>query len=299
MSDELLKYQRNSYSQFGEDGVIEEILSRLSPHVALDKWCVEFGAWDGVHLSNTCTLIRDKGYSAVLIEGDPAKVAQLKLNFPNDNVHKLCRFVHFEGDSTLDNILSETPLPKEFDFLSIDIDGVDYYILEGLSIYHPKVICIEFNPSIPNLVDFVQPKDFSIKQGSSAKALNRLAESKGYKLVAATICNLMFVRAELASFVRSPLPTLDDVNVQGNDPQYLFVGYDGTILSNKDSVPLPWHDLEIPIENIQFLPACLRVFGGDYGLTRRLFFYFVILLKTPRLFLTIIRKRLQSRDRSS
>ena len=48
--------------------------------VKLDKWCVEFGAWDGVYCSNTCHLIRDKGYKAVLIEGDKSKFSELKKN---------------------------------------------------------------------------------------------------------------------------------------------------------------------------------------------------------------------------
>ncbi len=196
MDKNLSKYYKNYYSQFGEDGIVEEVLRRIALQNNLDKWCVEFGAWDGVYLSNTCHLIRDRGYSAVLIEGDKTKVAQLNLNLPQDNVHKICRFINFEGDSTLDNVLSETPLPKDFDFLSIDIDGVDYYILESLQNYHPKIICIEFNPTIPNAVEFVQPKDFSIKQGSSAKAIINLSNNKGYKLVAVTSCNLILVKDE-------------------------------------------------------------------------------------------------------
>jgi hypothetical protein len=33
-----------------------------------DKWCMEFGAWDGQFLSNTCNLIENGDYSAVMIE---------------------------------------------------------------------------------------------------------------------------------------------------------------------------------------------------------------------------------------
>lgn len=294
MSHELSKYQRNYYSQFGEDGVIEEILSRIGVHTQLDSWCVEFGAWDGVYLSNTCHLIRDRGYSAVLIEGDRKKVAQLDRNFPGHNIHKICRFVHFDGDSTLDNILSETPLPKQFDFLSIDVDGVDYYIFEGLRKYQPKIICIEFNPSIPNAVVYIQPKDFSIKQGSSAAAINCLAVTKGYTLVASTKCNLILVRNDLASFVTKSLPSLESINTQGNDPQYLFIGYDGTILSNKTNISMEWHGINAAIEDIQFLPSFLRIFGGDYGRVRRLAFYAFLLLKVPRTFLSMVAKKFKN-----
>jgi hypothetical protein len=284
MKNNLNQYQKNIYSQFGEDGIIEEVLARIGQKITLDNWCVEFGAWDGVYLSNTCSLIKSKNYSAVLIEGDPKKVEQLAVNLPQENVHKVCKFVHFDGDSTLEKILFKTPLPKEFDFLSIDIDGVDYYILEGLNEYRPKVICIEFNPSIPNQVDFVQAKDFSIKQGSSAKAIKRLANSKGYQLVATTTCNLILVRDDLHLFVIDELPTLEDLNTQGNDPQYLFVGYDGTILSNKNTIKLIWqYGIEVPISNFQFLPIFLRVFGSDYSSFKKLILFIFLIFKTPKI----------------
>ena len=54
----LNNFRKNNYSQNGEDGIIKEIIKRLK----LDKnpnnnWCVEFGAWDGIYLSNTYNLV--------------------------------------------------------------------------------------------------------------------------------------------------------------------------------------------------------------------------------------------------
>lgn len=48
-------------SQGGEDGIIREILNRLSGKIELSNWCVEFGAWDGIRYSNTLNLIRNCG----------------------------------------------------------------------------------------------------------------------------------------------------------------------------------------------------------------------------------------------
>src|SRR5579872_645620 len=160
ISAPLNAYAHNVYSQFGEDGIVAEIIHRIELHIAIDKWCVEFGAWDGVYLSNSYQLIKNKGYKAVLIEGDAKRHADLCKNIPSDEVIKLCEFVHFEGASSLDNILKKTNIPVDFDFMSIDIDGCDYHIWASLTDYRPKVICIEFNPTIPNEVEFVQPKTF-------------------------------------------------------------------------------------------------------------------------------------------
>ena len=64
----LIQYEKNYTSQFGEDGILERALELLP---ALDRWCVEFGAWDGKYLSNTYSLIEKHEYSAIMIEADP------------------------------------------------------------------------------------------------------------------------------------------------------------------------------------------------------------------------------------
>ena len=60
----LNEFAGNVTSQNGEDGLIAKALSLL-PDLTL--WCVEFGAWDGKHLSNTYDLVDSKGYHVVLI----------------------------------------------------------------------------------------------------------------------------------------------------------------------------------------------------------------------------------------
>ena len=77
--------------------------------------------------------------------------------------------------------------------MSIDIDGNDYHIFEGLDIYQPKLICIEFNPTIPNEVNFSQKANMSVNQGSSALALIELAKKKLYSPV--VVLNLQVIKS--------------------------------------------------------------------------------------------------------
>ena len=136
----LLDHAKNVYSQTGEDGILAAILETI---VTRDKWCVEFGAWDGQHFSNTCNLIENSGYSAVLIEGSKERFKDLlKRHGKNSKVFALNKLVGFKPNDGLDSLLTSVPIPKDFDFLSIDIDGNDYHVWSGLSSYTPKVVCI-------------------------------------------------------------------------------------------------------------------------------------------------------------
>ena len=71
------KYKKNYFSQAGEDGVILELLKRLKINNKKNKWCCEFGAWDGIHGSNTFNLVKKFNYNAVYIEGDKNKYKDL------------------------------------------------------------------------------------------------------------------------------------------------------------------------------------------------------------------------------
>ncbi|MEL7343048.1 MAG: hypothetical protein AAGM67_21370 [Bacteroidota bacterium] len=65
------KFGRNEKSQGGEDGVLEKIFGlglHCNEGILQDKesrsqyWCVEFGAWDGIYLSNAWNLIKKHGW---------------------------------------------------------------------------------------------------------------------------------------------------------------------------------------------------------------------------------------------
>ncbi len=282
-----VQYARNEYSQFGEDGIIEHILETIPD---TDKWCVEFGAWDGIHLSNTYNLISNKGYRSVLIEADKKKFRELEVNLSTYESILVNEFVTFDGQNKLDNILARTPIPSRFDFLSIDIDGNDYWILNSLEKFHPKVICIEFNPTIPNDVEYVQSQDFSVKRGASALSIFKLAQEKDYELVATTRCNLIFVDKKyfpLFNLQDNQLSTLRD---DSQDKIYIFIGYDGSLLYSRP-VYFPWHDVTPGLEKLQFLPRVLRTFPSDYNYFQKsLFIIFLFILEPKRTLSRIVNK---------
>lgn len=267
-SDGLRAYARDVTSQHGEDGIIEQVLQTLPE---TDGWCVEFGAWDGKFLSNTYNLIANKGYSAVLIEGSRRRFRDLQATHGgNERVHLLNAMVGIGADDNLDSLLSRTPVPRDFDLLSIDIDGADYHVWKAMGHYQPKIVVIEFNASIPNEIAFVQPADITVSQGSSLSALVGLGKEKGYELVAATDGNAIFVRVR--DFGRfgidhnSPEALRPPVA-----PAYVFQGFDGTLFV-QGLRRLSWHDLPINEKRLQQLPRYLRKNPDRYSKLQRVLF---------------------------
>jgi len=260
----LLDYASNKYSQFGEDGIIAKILE-IIPHN--DKWCVEFGAWDGRVLSNTCRLIEESGYSAVLIEGDPIKYAELQSNFAeNSKVVTIKEFINFDTCS-LDKTLRQTNIPLNFDFLSIDIDGCDYHIWASLNEYKPKVVCIEYNPTMSNEVRFIQEKNFSCAQGASISSIVELANDKGYNLICVTKNNAIFVCRDLYQHFDIEDNSIQTLRKDNSWVSHIFFGYDGsvTILGANHN---PWNGIALN-RMIKQLPKKLRKFPGSMNLAEK------------------------------
>jgi hypothetical protein len=265
----LLDFASKVYSQTGEDGIIEKILEILPE---TDHWCVEFGAWDGLQSSNSRNLIENHQYQAVLIEGNLEKSQELKRNYArNVNVHPINSFVGFQREDGLDAILKNTPIPINFDFLSIDIDGNDYHVWQAMEVYKPKCICVEYNPTIPTEVEFVQPADPSVNQGNSLLSLVKLGQSKGYELVCAMQFNAFFVRQEYFPLFEIPDNRPEFLRRDLSKITYIFSTYDGLVHFHGFG-GLPWHNVKLAESLIQPLPGFLRKFPSNYG-ALEMFFY--------------------------
>ena len=116
------KFKKKIHSQQGEDGIINEILNILD---IKNGWVCEFGAWDGIQVSNTFNLVK-KGFSAVYIEGDKNKYKDLLVTcekYPNIVPIKAFVDKYNYSENSLDNLLSKTEIPLDFILLSIGLGG--------------------------------------------------------------------------------------------------------------------------------------------------------------------------------
>ncbi|MDJ0741057.1 MAG: hypothetical protein QNJ91_15180 [Gammaproteobacteria bacterium] len=275
----LLRYAEDRHSQSGEDGILAKML-QIVPETT--GWCVEFGAWDGKHKSNTYELIDKRSYNAVLIEGSAERFVDLQTTFAgNERVHPVNAFVGFEPDDNLDTLLRRTPIPNRFDILSIDIDGNDYHVWEAITEYQASIVLIEYNPTIPSAVDFVQPRDMGCNQGNSIKSVVELGERKGYELVCVTALNCIFVRKEIYDLFSIADNSIYALRPDESKVTWIFNGYDGTVFV-RGYGRLGWHRIPYRERSMQLLPSWLRQFPDNRGAVR------AFLAKTYR----SVRKRL-------
>lgn len=167
-------------------------------------------------------------------------------------------------------ILKKTPIPTDFELLSIDVDGTDYAIWNGLKEYFPKVVVIEFNPTIPNEVEFVQEDSASVNHGNSLASLVKLGKHKGYELAATTVNNAFFVRKDLFPLLNIQDNSLHQLRSADTRITYFFSGHDGTVfLAGHQKLDLQ----KIPLwaRRFQILPKFLRGYDHQPGIKKFLY----------------------------
>ena len=204
----LNRYARIVYSQNGEDGIVEEIFRRLNIE---NGFFVEFGAGDGIALSNT-RYLWEKGWSGAMIDCSQELVARLKANYKGVEEVQCLRYTVVDGISnygiTFDQIVKKHFPGREIDFLSIDIDGLDYLILRSLKC-RPKVICIECNLYWHPLFTEEVPETVAMHNlQQPLPVMIAIAREMGYEPIAMTI-NLFLVRRDLyGPFLDTPSDAL-------------------------------------------------------------------------------------------
>jgi hypothetical protein len=248
-------WRRNVHSQTGEDGIIEQLLTMAK---VTSRYFVEFGAWDGRHLSN-CAKLADEGWAGCFIEGDATRFVDLKKNYASRNdIVPVNAFVNDSGENRLDAILDRANAPRDIGVLSIDIDGCDYHVWRSVETHLPALCVIEFNPTIPAHVIYVQDGDFNIHRGCSLAALARLGLEKGYALVAATDWNGFFMPQAICETHGIATYTPAEIKDRTYEAA-IFHGYDGALLVAGHR-QLLWHGVAYGPEELQILPAPLRSF---------------------------------------
>lgn len=140
----LLFYAGTLHSQWGQDGILAEIFRRL--RIGAGTF-VEFGAWDGIQLSNSRYLY-EKGWKGVFIEADRKRFGDLTAAYAGQADMTLIHArvgapKHNVAGKPLATLLHEAGVdPADVSFVSIDVDGPDLEIFFELG-FRPPVVLME------------------------------------------------------------------------------------------------------------------------------------------------------------
>ena len=193
------------YSQNGEDGIL---LSLIEQTGAASRTFVEIGVEDAREC-NTAILAFLLGWDGLMLEADPMgvdaarRLAARLLARQRNRVRIRQAFVTAEN---VNGIIEDAGFSGEIGVLSIDVDGVDYWLWKAVRAVSPRVVVIEYNASFgaTRAVTVPYRPDFrcgpgSFYHGASLAALELLSRQLGYVLVAVESngVNAFFVRQDL------------------------------------------------------------------------------------------------------
>lgn len=215
----LADFGFKAFSQTDEDGILLALFAIVG---APEKTCVEICAGDGVEC-NSANLILHHAWHGLLVDGDPQNVARGQAYYrasPHTYIYPPV-FAHaWVTRSNVNELITGNGFSGDVGLLSIDMDGVDYWIWEAITAITPRVVVLEYQDvlgpdrsvTVPYADDFNGYRMGSTNgmphfSGASLRAFVNLGRKKGYRLVAINCSgyNAFFLREDLAPGI---IPTL-------------------------------------------------------------------------------------------
>lgn len=200
-----LAWEFSGFSQHGEDGIIDYLCSRM---LERNRFFVEIGSADGLQ-NCSAWLAFARRYGGVMVEGDPGLSKTCKRVLKEMRCHNVVAIRQHVNREDLHLLLESCPSHNP-DVFILDIDGIDYYIMEemlGLG-KAPKMVVAEYNSAFGPERAITVPYNahFSRKSahpsglyyGASIAAWRALLGRHGYRFVTVDSngVNAFFIRPE-------------------------------------------------------------------------------------------------------
>ncbi|MBX9860468.1 MAG: hypothetical protein K2Y20_12895 [Sphingomonas sp.] len=191
------------FSQWGEDGIIQYLTQNLKIE---HKTFVEFGV-ETFREANCRFLMMKDFWAGMVIDGSAASIARIEQAQMYWR-HALTAVEAFISRDNIAELIARAPFDG-IGILSVDIDGVDYFILEALKDVRAAIVIVEYNGlfgatakvSVPYSADFQRTKAHhsNLYYGASIAAFDHLLAPRGYALVGGNAAgnNAFFVRTDL------------------------------------------------------------------------------------------------------
>lgn len=197
------------YSQYSEDDIIAKLVPRVDARLGVPGKLLDVGAWHPIEFSNSRLLI-EQGWEAVLIEFSPGPVRALVGEYgSNPKVRVIQAAVAMSGNGNLveyavtDDAVSTNDADQQktwapaggyfgklwvpqltwehfflqfgggFEFINIDTEGCSVDLCKQLlQLGHtPKVICVEHDGRIVELMATAQTKGYALVHSNGTNAI--------------------------------------------------------------------------------------------------------------------------------
>jgi hypothetical protein len=208
----LIKYEHQTFSQNGEDGIINEIFNRLG--ITKGEF-IEIGTGDGSE--NNTRLLLELGWKGTWIDGNPNCLKTIKNNLGHFiSSKKLNAQLKFVDSDNVNSILKDNNISPDVDLLSLDLDLTTHIVWEALNYITPKVLVIEYNGFFPKNtlwqanIKENESWDGSINMGASLSTIIQISDHKNYKFIGTELSgtNAFFVHQSVqdlfSDFINNP-----------------------------------------------------------------------------------------------
>jgi hypothetical protein len=193
-------FEQQTFSQNGEDGIIQEICKRLE---IKNGFFVELGTGDGSE--NNTRLLLESDWKGIWIDGDSNCCKTAEKNLVKFIADQRLRIYHEHIDAeNANNVLGAKNIPHQLDMLSIDLDLNTHHVWESIDCINPRVLIIEYNGFFPQGMEWsaeYEPKkywDGTINMGASLEYIVKISKTKGYELIGCDLTgtNAFLVQSE-------------------------------------------------------------------------------------------------------
>tara|TARA_Y100000590_G_C15685075_1_gene1001286 strand:- start:794 stop:1756 length:963 start_codon:yes stop_codon:yes gene_type:complete len=212
---DLTDVEFSVFSQWGDDGIINWLTENIK---IKNKIFIEIGTEDYTE-SNTRFLLKHRNWSGCLIEGNSQHSKSIKKQsiYWKHDLKIVNKFLNKDNiNITISNLVKQ----KEIGLLSLDIDGIDYWIWEEIKVIKPIIFVCEFNSVFGDLHQITVPytKNFertlfhnsNLAFGASLNAFVKISKEKNYVFIGTNSSgiNAYFINKKYYKYIKNKIKNI-------------------------------------------------------------------------------------------
>lgn len=217
----LWDYEFKVFSQFGEDGILSYLFFRIG---TIKPNILEVGAGNFTECNSRFS-VQAQSANAYLVDGRIDLISNL-----NSSDLRWRSLVEAEEiivtPENINGIIQRAQrFLGEIDLISLDIDGIDYWILEQINLRNVSLLVCEYNPLFGSNYELTIPKSFEFDRskahysnlyyGMSLRAAIRVANKNGMVFIGTNRVgnNAFFIQGKLLHLLDIPVPDTQDLEI--------------------------------------------------------------------------------------